>query len=365
MGATVRFEGVSKLYSGFAAVRNLNLTVEPGEFVTLLGPSGSGKTTTLMMLAGFVPLTEGQIFVDSQPIAGLSPYQRGLGVVFQNYALFPHMTVAKNILFPLDMRYVDRNVSRRLLGQILSLVKLQGLENRYPHQLSGGQQQRVALARALVFKPSVLLMDEPLGALDKQLRDHVQVELKEIQSELGVTVISVTHDQEEAIKLSDRLVVMKDGEIQQVGSPQEVYEAPINRFVAGFLGDANFIDGRITSRFADRITLTHSNGNPITAVATESQAELTSVIAAIRPEQIDVSAASLDIAGGWKGVICRSVYLGDGTKHTINCDGVILTAKTKNNSSTAPFLPGDRVILSWRPENVRILPAASDNRGTL
>ena len=225
------------------AVDGVSLDIAPGEFVTLLGPSGSGKTTTLMMLAGFEIPTAGEIYVDEDPIASVPPYRRNIGMVFQNYALFPHMTVGENIAFPLQMRKMSRAEITRQTTAVLALVGLPGYEGRYPRQLSGGQQQRVAVARALVFNPRVLLMDEPLGALDKQLREHLQLEIKALHDQLGVTIIYVTHDQEEALVMSDRIAVMNDGRIEQCGLPTELYDEPSTRFVATFIGESNFIDG--------------------------------------------------------------------------------------------------------------------------
>ena len=224
-------------------MQDVSVTIAPGSFFTLLGPSGSGKTTTLMMVAGFAYPTRGEVFVDGKPMAGLPPQKRDLGMVFQSYAVFPHLTVFDNIAFPLQIRRARRAEIRQRVGEALELVRLTGYEQRLPRQLSGGEQQRVALARALVFRPRVLLMDEPLGALDKKLRAHMQLELKHIQRHLHVTVIYVTHDQEEALTMSDRVAVMQRGRIEQVGTPAELYEAPASRFVADFLGESNFLDG--------------------------------------------------------------------------------------------------------------------------
>src|SRR5687767_2754599 len=244
----VQFVAVQKTYDGESlVVKNLDLNIRAGEFVTLLGPSGSGKTTTLMMLAGFEIPTAGEIYVDEDPIASVPPYRRNIGMVFQNYALFPHMTVGENIAFPLQMRRMSRAEITRQTTAVLQLVGLPGYEGRYPRQLSGGQQQRVAVARALVFNPRVLLMDEPLGALDKQLREHLQLEIKALHDQLGVTIIYVTHDQEEALVMSDRIAVMNDGRIEQCGPPTELYDEPSTRFVATFIGESNFIDGRVIS----------------------------------------------------------------------------------------------------------------------
>ena len=241
LGAPLALQAIAKRYGGVTAVDRLSLEVASGEFVSLLGPSGSGKTTTLMMIAGFIIPSSGSILLDGKNITRLPPYRRNIGMVYQNYALFPHMTVGRNVAFPLRMRGVGRDEIARRVGRALELVQLKGLSERRPTELSGGQQQRVALARALVFEPPLLLMDEPLGALDKKLRQELQSEIKRIQRETRGTVIYVTHDQEEALSLSDRVVVLNHGRIEQVGPPGELYERPRTRFVAEFLGAANFL----------------------------------------------------------------------------------------------------------------------------
>src|SRR5262245_1968154 len=244
--AFVRFAGVEKSYDGTTpVVAGLDLAIRKGEFLTLLGPSGSGKTTTLMMLAGFEQPTAGDIRFNGQSLTTLPPHKRGLGFVFQNYALFPHMTVAENLAFPLEVRKMGRGEIRDRVAKALAMVELSGFEKRKPQQLSGGQQQRVAVARALVFDPELVLMDEPLGALDKHLREQMQYELKRLHRELGVTIVYVTHDQGEALTLSDRIAVFHDGVIQQLDSPKVIYDAPANAFVAGFIGENNALPGKI------------------------------------------------------------------------------------------------------------------------
>src|SRR5262249_30604158 len=242
-GAEVKLVGLSRDYGEVVAVRDLNLTIAPGEFLTLLGPSGSGKTTTLMMVAGFVHPTAGDIFLDGRSVVAVAPHRRNLGIVFQSYALFPHMSVFDNVAFPLRMRHVAPQELRRRVEEALALVHLGPMGARRIQQLSGGQQQRVALARALVFRPPVLLMDEPLGALDRKLREQMQLEIKRIQHTLGLTVLYVTHDQEEALILSDRIAIMHDGVLHQVGTPAEVYERPTTAVVADFVGESNMLRG--------------------------------------------------------------------------------------------------------------------------
>lgn len=247
-GANVRFENVQKSYDGETlVVKDLNLDIRRGEFLTMLGPSGSGKTTCLMMLAGFEPASHGEIYLNDRPINNVPPYKRGIGMVFQNYALFPHMTVAENLAFPLQVRNVPKAERKGRVEAILEMVELPGFGARRPSQLSGGQQQRVAVARALVFEPDLVLMDEPLGALDKQLREQMQYEIKRIHRNLGVTVVYVTHDQSEALTMSDRVAVFNDGIVQQLSTPDALYESPHNSFVAQFIGENNKIDGTVTA----------------------------------------------------------------------------------------------------------------------
>ena len=244
-GAAVVLEKVSKSFGPVIAVDDVSVTIEPGEFITLLGPSGSGKTTTLMMIAGFDHPSAGEIYIDGTPIVGVPPYRRGIGMVFQNYALFPHLTVAENVAFALKQRSVAKPEIVGRVAETLDIVRLRGYEARYPRQLSGGQQQRVALARAIIFHPRVLLMDEPLSALDKQLREELQLEMKRLHQQLGITFIYVTHDQREALIMSDRIAVMNQGRIEQAGSPSDLYDRPATRFVAGFIGESNFLEGEV------------------------------------------------------------------------------------------------------------------------
>ena len=242
----VVFKNVQKTYDGeHLIVKDLNLSVRRGEFLTMLGPSGSGKTTTLMMLAGFETATGGEIYLDTRPINKVPPHKRGIGMVFQNYALFPHMTVGENLAFPLEVRKMPKEEREVRIKRALDMVQMSAFINRRPAQLSGGQQQRIALARALVFDPKLVLMDEPLGALDKQLREHMQFEIKRLHTELGITMVYVTHDQGEALTMSDRIAVFNDGRIQQLASPEDIYERPVNSFVAQFIGENNKLLGTI------------------------------------------------------------------------------------------------------------------------
>ena len=357
----LRLVGLTKRYSAFVAVDALDLDVESGEFLTLLGPSGSGKTTTLMMVAGFVPPTAGEIFMDDRAISAVAPDRRNIGVVFQHYALFPHMTVFGNVAFPLRMRHVARAEIRRRVVEALAMVQLTGLESRMPRQLSGGQQQRVALARALVFEPGLLLMDEPLGALDKNLREQMQLELKRLHRSLGITVVYVTHDQAEALTMSDRIALMNHGRIEQLGDAQALYENPVNQFVAEFLGESNVVSGAVTrSPDGRHVSVVTSRGVRLPAVSDAIGATGPAVLV-VRPEKLTVRP---DDGGTWKDGECRGVitdvtYVGDVTRYRIQVDeDVTLTAKLQNRIGTfrAPVRAVVRV--GWDPSDARLLRAA-------
>ena len=286
----VRFAGVQKTFDGEQlVVRQLDLDIRRGEFLTLLGPSGSGKTTTLMMLAGFESPTAGEILLEGRPITRTPPHKRNFGMVFQNYALFPHMSVAENVAYPLTVRKVPAGERAAQVARALAMVRLEGMDARLPAQLSGGQQQRVALARALVFEPQLVLMDEPLGALDKQLREHMQIELKELHRQLGITFVFVTHDQGEALTMSDRVAVFNNGMIQQVDTPDRMYETPANRFVAGFIGDGTLLRGRVAEASGDgRCVVALPDGRRLGGVNVNAAATGADVVAGTRPERIGV-----------------------------------------------------------------------------
>ena len=305
----VRFQDVQKTYDGrVVVVKALNLDIRRGEFLTLLGPSGSGKTTCLMMLAGFETPTSGEILLAGQPITRTPPHKRNFGMVFQNYALFPHMTVAQNVAYPLTVRRLAPEERRQRVERALGMVELVGMDERYPSQLSGGQQQRVALARALVFEPQLVLMDEPLGALDKQLREHMQIELKALHRQLGITFVFVTHDQGEALTMSDRVAVFNDGVIQQVDAADKLYETPANRFVAGFIGDNTLLEGTLK----DPTTLVLPSGEHLGGINVNDAAAGAKVVASVRPERIVVLPSSP--ADGINSIAAKVddvVYFGD------------------------------------------------------
>ncbi|TWG90517.1 putative spermidine/putrescine transport system ATP-binding protein [Mesorhizobium sp. J18] len=288
MQSYLQLNGVTKTFGDFTALQKVDLAIDKGEFVTFLGPSGSGKTTTLMIIAGFEKATCGDVLVEGRSLSGLAPHERNIGIVFQNYALFPHKTALENVYFPLQMRGVKHPVGLKNAADMLELVGLKGFGHRYPKELSGGQQQRVALARALVFEPSLLLLDEPLGALDKNLREQMQIEIKRIQRALGVTTIFVTHDQTEAMSMSDRIVVFEKGSIQQVATPLEVYHKPRTRFVAGFIGESNIIEATVVDPAARKATAEHI-GEIEYAPSEFSLHKGTPVTLIIRPEHIRLS----------------------------------------------------------------------------
>ncbi len=289
--AFVEFDRVQKSYDGETlVVKDLNLSVGKGEFLTMLGPSGSGKTTCLMMLAGFETATHGEIRLDGKEINNIPPHKRGIGMVFQNYALFPHMTVAENLAFPLEVRKIGKSDREAKVQRALDMVQMGEFGNRRPAQLSGGQQQRVALARALVFEPELVLMDEPLGALDKQLREHMQFEITNLAHQLGITTVYVTHDQTEALTMSDRVAVFDDGRIQQLAPPDELYEQPRNSFVAQFIGENNTLPGTIETINGDRCTVRLGDGTLIDAVPINVDREGEATCVSIRPERVEFRA---------------------------------------------------------------------------
>jgi putative spermidine/putrescine transport system ATP-binding protein len=309
----VQFRGVQKTYDGrVLVVRSLDLEIRRGEFLTLLGPSGSGKTTVLMMLAGFESPTAGEILLDGQPITRTPPHKRNFGMVFQNYALFPHMTVAQNVAYPLTVRRLTKADIAHKVEAALAMVRLGGMGERLPAQLSGGQQQRVALARALVFGPQLVLMDEPLGALDKQLREHMQIELKELHRQLGVTFVYVTHDQGEALTMSDRVAVFHDGEIQQIDAVQQLYEAPSNRFVAGFVGDSTVWSGTLGTVNSEAAEFVLPTGERLSGINVNGAAAGAAVVASVRPERIEaLFAPPQDSLNVVPATVADVIYFGD------------------------------------------------------
>ncbi|HZS83447.1 MAG TPA: ABC transporter ATP-binding protein [Stellaceae bacterium] len=358
-GAAVRLENVSKSFGSVAAVKELNLGIEPGEFITLLGPSGSGKTTTLMMIAGFDYPNAGEIYIDGQPIVAVPPYRRGIGMVFQNYALFPHMTVAENIGFALKQRGIAKAEIAGRVAETLETVRLRGYEGRYPRQLSGGQQQRVALARAIIFKPRVLLMDEPLSALDKKLREELQLEMKHLHRRLGITFIYVTHDQREALVMSDRVAVMNEGRIAQLGSPSELYDRPADRFVASFIGESNFLEGTVLDSRGDAVTVGIAGAN-VTAISAAPPPAGATVMLAIRPEKLAFRDDDGRHRAGEVNSLAVSVrevsFVGEMHRYTLDIEGgPTLVLKQQHRFAVRPRAAGERASVEWHVNDTLIV----------
>jgi putative spermidine/putrescine transport system ATP-binding protein len=353
----VRFQNISKTYDGRTqVVRDLNLSVERGEFLTLLGPSGSGKTTSLMMLAGFEAPTSGEIYLENRPFSSLPPHRREIGMVFQNYALFPHMSVGENIAFPLQVRRIGKQDIEVRVRRALDMVQLPGVVDRKPTELSGGQQQRVALARALVYEPAIVLMDEPLGALDRQLREGMQLEIKKLHQRIGVTMIYVTHDQQEALTMSDRIAVFNRGGIEQLSVPKALYDAPANAFVANFIGDNNLLRGRVVRRIGDQAEVEMPGVGMVRARA--SNAEMgQQVLLAIRPEKIALAVGDRrpSEVNRLSGNLIDRTYLGDQTRLSIQLpDQQMLTIKT----GSVPFDDAEGPVnISWAAEDSVVFAA--------
>ncbi len=354
--STVAVTDAVKKYDAVAALDGVTMTFRDGEFFGLLGPSGSGKTTLLRAIAGFVTLDRGQVLIDGQDVGGVPVHARNIGMMFQNYALFPHMSVAENVAFGLEVRGRPREEVAQRVKEALAMVRLGGLEQRKPKQLSGGQQQRVALARALVTRPKVLLLDEPLGALDKHLRQEMQVELRRIQRQVGITTIFVTHDQEEALTLSDRIAIFDSGRIIQEGAPMAVYERPVTRFAAGFLGEANFLQGRVTALEGDglaRITL--DLGGEVSGRVASGQVGQT-VLLALRPEKITLSTGGQAGVNALRGKVLDVVFSGNSTTYRIAIGEQVMTL-FRQNLAEGTVAPGTEVVLSWSPDHlVQVTP---------
>ncbi len=355
--AYVRFDNVQKSYDGVTlVVKSLDLDIAKGEFLTMLGPSGSGKTTCLMMLAGFEPATHGEIFLNSRPINKVPPHKRGIGMVFQNYALFPHMTVEENLLFPLEVRRMSRGEARRRVAKALAMVELPDFGGRRPAQLSGGQQQRVAVARALVFEPDLVLMDEPLGALDKQLREQMQYEIKHIHENLGVTVVYVTHDQSEALTMSDRIAVFDDGVIQQLSTPDELYERPRNSFVAHFIGENNTLHGTVTEMRKGECRVAVDGGREVSALAVNVEAVNARTTLSLRPERAEIGPESADGYNTLEGTVEELIYLGDHIRTRLKVAGHDdFIVKVPNTHAHRPLKVGEAATIAWRTEDCRAL----------
>ena len=344
--AELRIEGAARRFGEVTALAGVSLRVEPGELLTILGPSGSGKTTLLKVVAGFETPDAGSVRIDGQDITALPPARRDIGMVFQNYALFPHLTVARNVAFPLEMRDVGKAEIARRVADALALVELSGYEQRLPRQLSGGQQQRVALARAIVFNPRLLLLDEPFGALDRKLRETMQLEVRRLQRRLGLTTIFITHDQEEALVLSDRIAVMNKGAIEQIATTTEIYERPANDFVADFVGESNIFHGTVSA--AGAVTLAGGR-----TLATRSDRPVGAKVGVlIRPERFAAGGAA-SCANEFTGEVVESVYLGTSFKLRLACEGGLELLVRQPARGPLPA-PGARVTVGIDPEAIHV-----------
>ncbi len=359
--AFVEFKRVQKSYDGETlVVKDLNLALPKGEFLTMLGPSGSGKTTCLMMLAGFETATHGEILLDGREINNIPPHKRGIGMVFQNYALFPHMTIAENLSFPLEVRKIGKSDREEKIKRALDMVEMGAFGGRRPAQLSGGQQQRVALARALVFEPELVLMDEPLGALDKQLREKMQFEITHLAHSLGITTVYVTHDQTEALTMSDRVAVFDDGRIQQIAPPDELYESPHNSFVAQFIGENNTLDG-VVKEIKDGIALVELDDGELIdckPVNVSKPGERTTV--SIRPERVEFNKNRLRPGAHLlKAEVLEFIYMGDVFRTRLSVAGNDeFIIKSRNAPDQVRLEPGQQIEIGWLPEDCRALDAA-------
>ncbi len=363
MTLAVELRQVSKVYTDrliagreVTAVRNINLQIESGEFFTLLGPSGCGKTTTLRMIAGFETVSSGELLIQGQPMMDVPPNKRPINTVFQNYALFPHLTVAQNVAFGLTVKRVPTAERDRRVAEALELVRLPGFGRRRPDQLSGGQQQRVALARALVNRPSVLLLDEPLGALDLKLRKEMQIELKQLQVQVGITFIYVTHDQEEALTMSDRIGVMSLGQLLQVDTPKHLYDRPTTRFVADFIGESNFLAGRVEASEMGKVTVSVTGVEKQLANDSELQSGQ-SITLCLRPEKIQLGITDLPGAIQVAGTVREVVYIGTDTRYMVKlASGETIVARVQNDDDEGNGVSvGEVVQVWWKPGDMRIL----------
>jgi spermidine/putrescine transport system ATP-binding protein len=361
-GGSVQLESLTKRFGAFKAVRGIDLDIPPGEFFCLLGPSGCGKTTTLRMIAGFERPSAGRILLDSRDVSDTPPNRRNVNTVFQNYALFSHLTVAENVAFGLRFTRTSKEETRNRVGQALSLVQMEEFRDRKPHQLSGGQQQRVALARALILNPSVLLLDEPLGALDAKLRKTLQVELKALQEQVGVTFVYVTHDQEEALTMADRLAVMNEGRVEQVGTPREVYEEPASAYVADFLGVSNLLDAEALGETADGRCRLRSGDLELLAASRSHTSARGPVKVVVRPERVRVEAPRKTGENRLPGTIERVVYAGPISQLVVTLDGgEHIQCMLANDGVDASFERGAPVSVYLPCEALRVLGIAGTN----
>ena len=362
--AELELDRLSKHYGQTTALSELSLRIGPGELVSLLGPSGCGKTTALRIVAGFIQPDTGVVRIDGHVVNGVPPHQRNIGIVFQNYALFPHMTVYGNVAFGLKMRYVPAAELPRRVARAIELVRLVGLEHRYPNQLSGGQQQRVAVARAVVINPRVLLLDEPLSNLDAKLRVSTREELRQLQRELGVTTIFVTHDQDEALSISDRVAVMQSGRLEQVGTPEELYERPRTAFVAGFIGNSNQFQGHVVDAHPGGVSIEISGTETRIRAARSGDGQSLGrgapVVVLVRPERITLRGVDYPVEGieehnGFVGRVFSRTFVGAVTRYRVNIDASMTLTVDLPNVDGTRWSPGDRVRVGWRQENTVVI----------
>lgn len=355
----IRMTGIEKAFGDVRALKGVSMEVRVGEFFSLLGPSGCGKTTLLRVIAGFEEPTDGNILIGGRPMDGVPANRRPTNMVFQNYAVFPHMTVAENVEYGLRVRIRDRNERQRQVDDALAMVGLEGFGARHSHELSGGQRQRVALARALVLKPTVLLLDEPLSALDKKLREQMQSELRHLQRAVGITFILVTHDQEEALTMSDRVAVMFEGDIAQLASPQDLYRRPVDRRVAGFIGVMNFIDVRVLGAVPGGVEVDVAGLGRVVVPAEQAPGGIAGpIVAGIRPEMLTVLFDDSDVAARvTEGEIDEVQYFGDMTYYDVKIDGIgkPVTLAMRNTAGRRVLQPGDRARIGWGPDSVLLL----------
>ena len=358
MSPLVRFEHIEKSYDGETlVVRDLNLDIAQGEFLTMLGPSGSGKTTCLMMLSGFETPTNGEIYLEDKPIGSIPPHKRNIGFVFQNYALFPHMTISENIGYPLHVRKVPKHKIEERVSKILDMIELPGFEGRRPAQLSGGQQQRIALARALVFEPKLVLMDEPLGALDKNLREQMQFEIKALHARFNITVVYVTHDQSEALTMSNRIAVFDDGIIQQITTPDVLYEKPDNAFVAQFIGENNRLSGKVIEINGEYCKV-KIEGGIVTALKVNVKAVGDKTSMSLRPERVIINPEPGSVENIFEGEIRELIYLGDHIRTRVNvCGNRDFILKIPNSAGYKMTGKDQKIIVGWSSEDCRALDA--------
>ncbi|MFC4625939.1 ABC transporter ATP-binding protein [Daeguia caeni] len=357
-GTAMKLDGVSKHYGNVKALDNVSFELKKGEFLTMLGPSGSGKTTSLRVIAGFIQPSFGRLYIDGKDMTGVPPQKRNIGMMFQDYALFPHMTVLENIGYPLETRGVKRVEREKRSMEMLEVVGLAHCARRYPKEMSGGQQQRVALARALVFNPDIVLLDEPMAALDKKLRSQMQIEIMHITRQVGATVVSVTHDQEEALVMSDRIAIFKDGRLEQIGTPQELYLQPRSEFVADFIGEANLLHGIV--RMQDGKTVIEGANWTATLPAGDArQAKLASgrkVCVVIRPERMDAFADKRKLENGGHGIIEDRIYLGVEYRLVVRLpDGSRINLRSRDIANLAAMNPGDEIAIGWKTDDIVII----------